>query len=65
MTNFRFKALESVLTRTIPEVKAPSPKISDYFGANVCFRKKTGQAQAERVTFIFRAADLPGAKPFR
>jgi glutamine synthetase len=35
MTNFRFKALEAVLTRTIPEVKVPSTKISEYFGANV------------------------------
>lgn len=40
MTNFRFKALESVLTRTIPEVKTPSTKISDYFGANVFDNKK-------------------------
>lgn len=35
MSIFRFKALETVLTRTIPEVKRPSSKISDYFGANV------------------------------
>jgi glutamine synthetase len=40
MTNFRFRALENVLTRTIPEVKAPSTKISDYFGANVFDNKK-------------------------
>jgi len=38
--NFRFKALETVLTRTIPEVKTPSSKISDYFGANVFDNKK-------------------------
>ncbi|QKJ30218.1 glutamine synthetase III [Mucilaginibacter mali] len=40
MTNFRFKALETVLTRTIPEIKLPSAKISDYFGANVFDNKK-------------------------
>jgi glutamine synthetase len=40
MTNFRFRALETVLTRTIPEVKPPSNKISDYFGANVFDNKK-------------------------
>jgi len=40
MNNFRFKALEAVLTRTIPEVKVPSSKISDFFGANVFDNKK-------------------------
>lgn len=40
MTNFRFKALETVLTRTTPEIKTPSAKISDYFGANVFDNKK-------------------------
>ncbi|MFD0749735.1 glutamine synthetase III [Mucilaginibacter calamicampi] len=35
MPNIRFHALEAVLTRTTPDVKAPSQKISDYFGANV------------------------------
>ncbi|MBE9660371.1 glutamine synthetase III family protein [Mucilaginibacter myungsuensis] len=40
MTNFRFKALETALSRTIPEVKMPSTKISDYFGINVFDHKK-------------------------
>jgi len=40
MTNFRFKALETVLTRTVPEIKTPSDKISDYFGSNVFDNKK-------------------------
>lgn len=40
MSNIRFKALQDVLSRTIPEVKAPSSKISDYFGANVFDKKK-------------------------
>jgi glutamine synthetase len=40
MSNIRFQALQTVLTRTIPEVKAPSDKISDYFGANVFDKKK-------------------------
>ncbi|MBB6112351.1 glutamine synthetase III family protein [Mucilaginibacter lappiensis] len=40
MSNIRFKALQDVLSRTIPEVKPPSSKISDYFGANVFDKKK-------------------------
>jgi glutamine synthetase len=35
MPNIRFHALEAVLTRTTPDVKVPSQKISDYYGANV------------------------------
>ena len=40
MSNFRFQALQAVLTRTIPEVKAPAIKISDYYAANVFDKKK-------------------------
>jgi len=40
MANIRFQALQAVLTRTIPEVKIPSPKISDFFAANVFDKKK-------------------------
>ncbi|AYL96644.1 glutamine synthetase III [Mucilaginibacter celer] len=40
MSNIRFKALQDVLSRTIPEIKPPSPKISDYFGSNVFDKKK-------------------------
>jgi glutamine synthetase len=40
MTNIRFQALQAVLTRAIPEVKIPSPKISDFFAANVFDKKK-------------------------
>jgi glutamine synthetase len=40
MPNIRFKALQDVLNRTIPEVKPPAAKISDYFGANVFDKKK-------------------------
>jgi len=35
MSNFRFQALQAVLNRTIPDVKLPSTKISEYFNANV------------------------------
>lgn len=35
MPNIRFHALQAVLTRTTPDVKVPSQKISDYYGANV------------------------------
>lgn len=40
MSNFRFQALEAVLNRTIPEVKLPSNKISDYFNSNVFDKQK-------------------------
>ena len=40
MPNIRFQALQAVLTRTIPETKAPSSKISEFFGANVFDIKK-------------------------
>lgn len=40
MSNIRFQALQSVLTRTIPEVKTPGTKISDYYAANVFDKKK-------------------------
>jgi glutamine synthetase len=40
MSNIRFKALQDVLSRTIPEVKPPASKISEYFGANVFDKKK-------------------------
>jgi glutamine synthetase len=35
MSTIRFQALQLVLGRTVPEVKAPTSKISDYFGCNV------------------------------
>ncbi|MBS1530815.1 MAG: glutamine synthetase III [Bacteroidetes bacterium] len=40
MSNFRFQALEAVLNRSIPEIKPPSNKISDYFNANVFDKHK-------------------------
>lgn len=40
MSNFRFQALEAVLNRSIPEVKLPSNKISDYFNSNVFDKQK-------------------------
>ncbi len=40
MSNIRFQALQSILTRTIPEVKIPAPKISEFFAANVFDKKK-------------------------
>ncbi|UEG54669.1 glutamine synthetase III [Mucilaginibacter daejeonensis] len=43
MSNIRFNALQTVLSRTIPEIKPPSPKISDFFGANVFDKKKMKQ----------------------
>ncbi|HEY1025539.1 MAG TPA: glutamine synthetase III [Sphingobacteriaceae bacterium] len=40
MANLRFPALNAALTRNIPDVKAPSPKISDYFAQNVFDKMK-------------------------
>jgi glutamine synthetase len=40
MSNIRFQALQAVLNRTIPDVKLPSNKISDYFSANVFDKQK-------------------------
>ncbi len=40
MSNIRFQALQTVLTRTIPEFKAPTAKVSEYYSANVFDKKK-------------------------
>lgn len=40
MSNIRFQALRTVQRRTIPEIKTPFQKISDFFGANVFDKKK-------------------------
>ena len=40
MSNLRFKALNVILSRSIHEIKAPSSKISDFFGVNVFDKKK-------------------------
>jgi glutamine synthetase len=40
MSNIRFQALQTVLTRPIKEVNFPANKISDYFGSNVFDKKK-------------------------
>ncbi len=40
MSSLRFQALNAVLSRTIPEVKPPSSKISDFYGVNVFDKKK-------------------------
>jgi len=40
MSSLRFQALNAVLSRTIPEVKMPSSKLSDFYGSNVYDQKK-------------------------
>ncbi len=40
MSSLRFQALNAVLSRTTPEVKAPSAKPSEYFNVNVFNQKK-------------------------
>jgi len=40
MSDIRFRALQAAEGRSIPEIKVPSPKISDFFGANVFDKKK-------------------------
>jgi len=40
MSSLRFQALNAVLTRTVPEVTSPSPKVSDYFASLVFDKRK-------------------------
>lgn len=40
MSSLRFQALNAVLSRSIPDVKTPSAKLSEYFGINVFDQKK-------------------------
>lgn len=50
MSILRFKALETVQTRKIPEIKRPSFKISEFYGANV-FDKYKMQEYLPKDTF--------------
>ena len=50
MSTNRVQALQTVLTRTIPEVKLPSDKISDYYSSNV-FNKANMLAFLPKDTF--------------
>jgi glutamine synthetase len=64
MPNIRFEALRAVLDREIPEVKTPSLKISDYFGANVFDKKKmkeylSAEAYAGIVNSIDNGEPIP------
>ena len=40
MSSLRFQALNAVLSRTIPEAKSPTTKLSDLYGVNVFDQKK-------------------------
>jgi len=40
MASLRFQALNAVLSRSIPEVKAPSDKVSEFYASNVFDKKK-------------------------
>ena len=64
MANIRFQALQAVLNRTVPEVKVPSQKISDYFAANVFDRKKmkeylSGEALQGIINSIDKGEPIP------
>jgi glutamine synthetase len=64
MPNIRFQALRTVLNREIPEIKAPSNKISDYFGANVFDKHKmkeylSSEAYAGIVNSIDNGETIP------
>lgn len=64
MSNIRFQALQTVLTRTIPEVKIPSSKISDFFAANVFDKKKMKEyLSAEAYQGIINSIDKGEAIP--
>jgi glutamine synthetase len=62
MSNIRFKALEAVLTRTIPEVKSPGVKISDYFAANV-FDKKKMREYLSREAYLSIVNSIDNGEP--
>ncbi len=64
MSNIRSQALQAVLTRVVPEVKMPSPKISDFFAANVFDKKKmkellSGEAYQGIVNSIEKGEPIP------
>ena len=40
MSSLRFQALNAVLSRTVPEVKAPSDKVSEFYASNVFDKNK-------------------------
>lgn len=62
MSNLRFKALNLILSRSIHEIKAPSSKISDFFGVNVFDKKKMKDyLSKEAYQSIINSIDL--AKP--
>ncbi|QEK51649.1 glutamine synthetase type III [Pedobacter aquae] len=62
MSTIRFQALQTVLTRTIPEVKQPSFKISDFYGSNV-FDKKKMQDYLPKETFKAVLASIESGSP--
>lgn len=62
MSTIRFQALQTVLTRTIPEVKQPSSKISDFYGSNV-FDKKKMQDYLPKETFKAVLASIESGSP--
>jgi glutamine synthetase len=64
MANFRFQALQSVLTRAIPEVKMSNLKISEFFSANVFDKKKmkeflSAEAYDGIINSIDKSAPIP------
>jgi glutamine synthetase len=64
MPNIRFQALQAVLNRTAPEVKMPSAKISEFFGANVFDKKKMKEyLSTEAYQSIVNSIDIGEAIP--
>src|SRR6201996_4609744 len=62
MSNIRFQALQAVLNRTIPEVKLPSNKISDYFNANV-FDKQKMKEYLSKEAYLVIANSIEKGEP--
>ena len=58
MESLRFKAIESSIKRMPVDVKAPSAKISDYFGSNV-FDKHTMQKYLSKEPYKEVMAAVP------
>lgn len=62
MSTIRFQALQTVLTRTIPEVKQPSTKISDFYGSNV-FDKSKMQDYLPKETYKAVLSSIDNGSP--
>lgn len=62
MSSLRFQALNAVLSRSIPDVKTPSSKLSEYFGINV-FDQKQMKDNLSKEAFSSIAESIHSGSP--